>query len=135
MHLLAEGADLYNNFNIAEARDMWAGATDFFRGLKHQADPAGLNQSKYARDYQGEQKTVTMFSGCRDEQTSADANINGRSSGAMTWAFLEGMKRGAGDSYVDALQQTRYLLRESDYDQVPQLSVGWQIDLQQGLIM
>lgn len=26
---------------------------------------------------------VTMFSGCRDDQTSADANIGGRSTGAM----------------------------------------------------
>lgn len=30
---------------------------------------------------------VTMFSGCRDDQTSADANIAGRSTGAMVRLF------------------------------------------------
>jgi hypothetical protein len=43
---------------------------------------------------------VTMFSGCRDDQTSADANIGGMSEGAMSWAFLETMKRGQGATYV-----------------------------------
>ena len=137
--LFAEGADILSGGpsvnKIAEAQDLYAGATNFFRGLSHMGDPAGLNDSKYASDYQGETKTVTMFSGCRDEQTSADASIGGVNEGAMTWSFLEAMKNGAGASYLATLQQTRFALRESDYQQVPQLSVGWQIDLNQGLIM
>jgi hypothetical protein len=44
---------------------------------------------------------VTMFSGCRDDQTSADANIQGMSEGAMSWAFLETMKRIPNPSYIE----------------------------------
>ena len=43
---------------------------------------------------------VTMFSGCRDDQTSADANIQGTSEGAMSWAFLETMNRIPNPTYL-----------------------------------
>jgi len=33
-----------------------------------------------------------MFSGCKDEQTSADAFIAGKHVGAMSWSFLETMR-------------------------------------------
>jgi metacaspase-1 len=33
--------------------------------------------------------TVIQFSGCKDDQTSADANIAGNASGALSWAFME----------------------------------------------
>jgi hypothetical protein len=44
---------------------------------------------------------VTMFSGCRDDQTSADAHIEGEHTGAMTWAFLEMMKADPSPTYAD----------------------------------
>lgn len=71
-----------------------------------------------------------MFSGCKDEQTSADAFINGRHVGAMSWAFLETMKTDVywNISYVQILQNTRALLQEH-YSQIPQLSCGYQFDL------
>jgi hypothetical protein len=60
----------------------------------------GLQDGDFAYQYGSEHKVVTMFSGCRDDQTSADARIQGRSSGAMTWAFLETMKRVPRPTYV-----------------------------------
>lgn len=91
---------------LGEARDLYAGATDFFQGLRHmgqqQQEQDGFSQEEFADQYQGERKFVTMFSGCRDDQTSADANIQGVNEGAMTWSFLETMKRlGPGASYVE----------------------------------
>jgi len=47
---------------------------------------------------------VTMFSGCRDDQTSADASIGGSSVGAMSWAFLEVMKRNPNPTYLNVSQ-------------------------------
>jgi hypothetical protein len=92
-----------------------------------------------------------MFSGCREDQTSADANIGGMSEGAMSWAFLETMKRIPNPTYlqvsvivVDAssetdelqtLTDTRYCLRHSNYTQVPQLSIGLQMDLELPLVL
>jgi hypothetical protein len=65
----------------------------------------------------------------------------------MTWAFLETMKQEANPSYAQVsffyvsvgvvpftdgsqtLQMTRQLLDQSNYTQVPQLSCGMDIDL------
>lgn len=107
VHLMEEAGDLLNggfSFNkMAEAKDLYAGATNFFRGMKHMGEPhkAGLDQGRYAQDYGQENKMVTMFSGCTDEQTSADANISGVNEGAMTWAFLETMKRMPNPTYIE----------------------------------
>lgn len=76
-----------------------------------------------------------MFSGCRDDQTSADANIAGSFVGAMSWSFLESMRRFGNQTYLQILQNTRGLLKASRYSQVPQLSVGTVMDLNQPLYL
>lgn len=106
VHLMGEASDLFMggfSFNkVAEAQDLYAGATNFFRSFKHMGEQQapGLGADEDNAMYEQEHKMVTMFSGCRDDQTSADANINGMSEGAMSWAFLETMKRGQGASYL-----------------------------------
>ncbi|KEF60370.1 uncharacterized protein A1O9_01930 [Exophiala aquamarina CBS 119918] len=68
--------------NAGEARHLLAGATSFFRGLKHEFDGndrEGLQEvDNFGNDWSQEGRSVFMFSGCKDEQTSADAFINGR---------------------------------------------------------
>jgi hypothetical protein len=106
VHLLGEANDLFRNgfsFNkMAEAQDLYAGATSFFRSFKHMGEdqPAGLGQDANFAENAGDQKMVTMFSGCRDDQTSADANIGGMAEGAMSWAFLEVMRQTPNPSYL-----------------------------------
>ncbi|KAF9732473.1 hypothetical protein PMIN06_012309 [Paraphaeosphaeria minitans] len=120
------------SFNkIGAARELFAGATSFFHGLKHmgEQEEEGLQQGRYFGQYGSENKMVSMFSGCRDDQTSADANIAGRSTGAMTWAFLQIMRQGGTPTYARTLQMIRQLLDQSNYTQVPQLSSGLNIDL------
>lgn len=48
----------------------------------------------------------------------------------QTWAFLEIMKSGPTPSYAQTLQMTRQLLDQSNYKQIPQLSSGLDIDLE-----
>ncbi|KAF2875944.1 peptidase C14, caspase domain-containing protein [Massariosphaeria phaeospora] len=127
---LIAGGFSYNK--VGEAQQLLAGATSFFRGLKHmgEQEEEGLQgHADFAGQYGSEQKMVTMISGCRDDQTSADARIEGESTGAMTWAFLETMKKEQGPTYAQTLQATRRLLDESNYTQIPQLSSGLDIDL------
>ncbi len=64
---------------FAEAQDLYAGPASFFRGFKHmgESQPDGLGEGENYATYVREHKMVTMFSGWRDDQTSADANING----------------------------------------------------------
>jgi len=137
-HLVSEANDLFMggfSFNkLAEAEDLYAGATSFFRSFKYRGEQEqdGLANSDYS-SYAQEHKMVTMFSGCRDDQTSADANIGGMAEGAMSWAFLQTMQRTPNPTFLEALQDTRVDLRQSEYTQVPQLSIGLQLDLNQPL--
>ncbi|KAF2111006.1 peptidase C14, caspase domain-containing protein [Lophiotrema nucula] len=135
--LWAEARDVLDG-DYGNAKHLMAGASSFFNGLKHMGKlrEEGLDEGAYAYEYGSEKKLVTMLSGCRDDQTSADARIQGRSSGAMTWAFLQTMKRTPNPTYVQTLQMTRGFLDQSHYTQVPQLSTGVEMDLNRtGLIL
>ena len=65
---------------------------------------------------------VYMLSGCKDVQTSADAWLNGKYSGAMTTAFLNTYK--PNDSWIHMLNKMRMWLKIKGFTQVPQLSSG-----------
>ncbi|ODV61093.1 uncharacterized protein ASCRUDRAFT_80852 [Ascoidea rubescens DSM 1968] len=70
---------------------------------------------------------VIMLSGCKDDQTSADAHIGGEATGAMSYAFIQVMNTGKKQSYLTLLQNTRKVL-EAKYSQKPQLSASHPID-------
>ena len=71
--------------------------------------------------------SVVMISGCRDEQTSADAFINGKSQGAMTWAFLANLQPQV--TWRKLVENMCFSLKESGYTQVPKISSGRFINL------
>jgi hypothetical protein len=97
---LIDGGFSYSK--LGEAQHLLAGASSFFKGLRHmgEQEEEGMEAGEFAGQYGSEQKMVTMFSGCRDDQTSADAHIGGEATGAMTWAFLETMKTAENPSYA-----------------------------------
>jgi hypothetical protein len=72
---------------------------------------------------------IIIISGCMDNQTSADAYINKKFQGAMTWSFLEACKNNPNISLNNLLINMRELLKKSDYTQIPQLSSNKRIDI------
>ncbi|KAH7316754.1 caspase domain-containing protein [Stachybotrys elegans] len=70
---------------------------------------------------------VVMWSGSKDNQTSADATINAQATGAMSWAFISAIKENPRQSYVELLNSIRDIL-ETKYDQKPQLSCSHPLD-------
>ncbi|KAJ4341688.1 Ca(2+)-dependent cysteine protease [Didymella glomerata] len=64
---------------------------------------------------------VIMWSGSKDQQTSADASIGGEATGAMSWAFITALRKNPNQSYVQLLNSIRDEL-EGKYQQKPQLS-------------
>ncbi|KAJ4421498.1 Ca(2+)-dependent cysteine protease [Neurospora sp. IMI 360204] len=64
---------------------------------------------------------VVMFSGSKDDQTSADATIASQATGAMSWAFINALKKNPQQSYVQLLNSIRDEL-QTRYTQKPQLS-------------
>lgn len=149
-----------------DAKMLLGGATDFFNGLHHlrgnETTDDGLAAENFSEHWEREGKDVWMFSGCRDDQTSADATISGAATGAMSWAFIGTMRESPDLSYVQVwdprffwsffgegakldadfggaraqqiLQETRERLL-NNYAQIPQLSCGGQYDLDQPLMV
>ena len=97
---LVQGGFSYRN--VDDAQELLAGAQTFFRGLMHrdEADEEGLAKEDFGEDWSAEKKYVFMYSGCRDDQTSADATIAGSHVGAMSWAFLTTMQENSEQSYI-----------------------------------
>lgn len=65
-----------------------------------------------------------VYSGCGEEQTSADALINGRYNGAFTWADLNTYVRGSGHKFV--IDGDRAKLAGANFLQIPELSGPYQ---------
>ena len=66
---------------------------------------------------------VILFSGCEDDQCSADASSRyGHPAGAMTSAFIEVMHRGGGHTYVALLAALQAALTAHGFEQRPQVS-------------
>ena len=76
---------------------------------------------------------VIVISGCKDNQTSADAFVsyNGKdmSAGAMTFSFLQSITESPNTSLKSLLENMRNILNANGFDQIPQLSSGKQIDI------
>ena len=70
-----------------------------------------------------------MISGCTDNQTSADAFINNKANGAMTWALLEGLAQSPNCSWRELVKKMRDLLKTSKFTQIPQISSGTFINI------
>ena len=63
-----------------------------------------------------------LITGCRDTQTSADAFINGRFNGALTFALVEAMRKGkAALTYKQLHDRAAVVLKARKFEQVPQL--------------
>lgn len=68
---------------------------------------------------------IIMFSGCKDDQTSADTKVDGEASGAMSYALIHTLRKHKTrpPTYTQLLREMREVL-EGKYTQVPMLSAG-----------
>lgn len=96
--------------------------------LKYQY--VGKNENKIANNTSlAIDAPVIMISGCRDDQTSADAYINSENQGAMTHALLFALKkRKYSVTCFSLLKLMRKYLYYNDYTQIPQMSSSRQIN-------
>jgi len=70
---------------------------------------------------------VISWSGCKDDQTSADTTEAGKATGAMSYAFITAITRNPQQTYRELLINLREILRDK-YSQKPQLSSSHPID-------
>ncbi|KAI4130606.1 MAG: hypothetical protein LQ347_003314 [Umbilicaria vellea] len=94
--LASAAADLiqggFSMRKVADAKVLMGGAQSFWKSLHHQrqeeTNEDGLGEEHFVEDWKGEGKDVWMFSGCADEQTSADTSIAGAATGEKRKQFL-----------------------------------------------
>lgn len=77
---------------------------------------------------------VILWSGSKDDQTSADATIASQATGAMSWAFISALKQNRDQTYLELLNSVRDVL-ETKYTQKPQLSCSHPLDVELKFIM
>jgi hypothetical protein len=69
-----------------------------------------------------------MISGCRDEQTSADAYINNAFAGALTYAVFAILRANSASirtySWSSLLRDVRHYMRINRFSQIPQIMTG-----------
>ncbi|QKX56965.1 uncharacterized protein TRUGW13939_04073 [Talaromyces rugulosus] len=118
--------DLFSAFSAYEKGDLGGVATTAI-GFFKKATIGGS-----ARERSLMTKTspadVTMFSGSKDSQTSADTFQGGQARGALSWAFIESLKKYPNQSYLQLLNTIRARL-EKKYSQKPQLSCSHPLDV------
>lgn len=140
--------------SIAHGLMGMAGA--LFHGNAMGAISAGLNLASGRRKKRGKNFTegtfgiegspgggeVLLFSGCKDNQTSADTSklSGGLTTGAMTYALIETLEHSTvGDwrnySYRKMLQTMRLKLKACRMTQTPQFSTSHPFDLDQLFIL
>lgn len=68
------------------------------------------------------QQRHVMMSGCRDDQTSADAHIGGDYNGAFTWNLINEINRTPKHPIEDIFRRTVKQVKHHGFSQVPQWS-------------
>lgn len=100
------------------------GVPKLFRKDRSKEEKKIINNIKQFRDISVLLPNITLISGCRSDQTSADAHISGRYNGAFTYYFLQQLRQPNGlktplDTLVPEIQNA---LNTAGYSQIPQLS-------------
>ncbi len=105
-HMLQGG---FSFRKVDDAKMLLAGAQSFFQGLKHRgaAQEEGIGEEHFQEDWRNEHKQVCMYSGCKDDQTSADASISGSHVGAMSWALLQTLQGNPNQTYLEVGDQVQ----------------------------
>ena len=78
--------------------------------------------ARKAKDIVNAELPELLITGCRDTQTSADAFINGRYNGALTFALVEAIRKTKGRlTYRQLHDRAAEVLKARKFEQVPQL--------------
>ena len=78
--------------------------------------------SRKTKDIVNAELPEILVTGCRDTQTSADAFINGRYNGALTFALVDAIRKTKGRlTYRQWHDRTAEVLKARKFEQVPQL--------------
>ena len=115
--------NLHENVNLYCIMDCCHSGTMLDLAYKYRSN----EKSSYKENTSNIHCKVLALSGCRDDQTSADAWFNGNYAGALTKTFLDVLKN---NNYRDInldkmLSDIRNKLQNQSFEQVPQLTSSY----------
>lgn len=97
------------------------GAISSLTGLAKKVSRSGNSNRQQVINAKASPADVISISGCKDDQTSADAQEAGQNTGAMSWSFIKVLNDLPNQTYLSLLNNMRTLL-SAKYSQKPQLS-------------
>jgi len=94
-----------------------------------EAAEAGVAQRDVTYPEDANRDLIWTISGCQDDQTSADATIDGQRQGACTWALISSLQEGGETGpwhfrYDRLLEKMRKKLRKGGYSQIPAMATS-----------
>ncbi len=110
-------------------------ALDLRYNYKVDANPKNLRYTiDVDKHYSDSLANAVLFSGCMDNQYSADSFEQGKAQGAMTFSFLETMKKlkrkDKNPTYKNIIKNLTIFIKQRGYKQIPQLSSGKFLNLE-----
>ncbi|CCO27595.1 hypothetical protein BN14_01580 [Rhizoctonia solani AG-1 IB] len=96
--------------------------------LQGEAEDEAVAIDAHQKRFKWSPADVISLSGCRDSQTSADAQFGGLPSGALSYAFIRAFAKFPQMTYAQLLKTILNELR-GKFDQKPQLSSSHPIDM------
>ncbi|KAL5636511.1 hypothetical protein ACGC1H_000461 [Rhizoctonia solani] len=96
--------------------------------LQGEAEDEAVAIDAHQKRFKWSPADVVSLSGCRDSQTSADAQFGGLPSGALSYAFIRAFAKFPQMTYAQLLKVIRNELH-GKFDQKPQLSSSHPIDM------
>jgi hypothetical protein len=103
--------------------------------VKNDNNTTMLYEIREDKNYSKSKAHVVVLSGCKDEQTSADAWEERKSQGAMTYCLLKTYqrekRRHRGVTYKRLFDGLSRYIQRKGYQQIPQMSSGRLVNLNQ----
>lgn len=121
------GTGAFNAF-LSYERGNIGGAISSITGIVKKITSLASTDRQQIINMKASPADIISISGCKDDQTSADAREGGQSTGAMSWSFIKTMTEMPNQSYLSLLNNMRTLLK-SKYSQKPQLSCSHPQDM------
>jgi len=126
-NLLAEAGQGLLQSGMAYMKGDTTGALTGLVGLIKQAVKTNPRAAEYAKQTRTSPADAISWSGCKDNQTSADTVEVGQNTGAMSFAFIDALSKNPQQSYQQLLVNIRETLSRK-YSQKPQLSSSHPMD-------
>lgn len=110
------------------------GAISALSGIASKITNLNSGNRDQIRQMKASPADVISISGCKDDQTSADAQEAGQNTGAMSWAFIKTLTELPNQTFLSLLNNMRTLLA-AKYSQKPQLSSSHPQDMNLQFLM